>query len=167
MLRRIATALSWAPVALIVSDHVVSVHRARNSDMEPAVPSNALCVVRRTAVPRALSHGQVVAVVTADGSRNVLRRVVALPGDYVRPVQASASGRMTFVPPGFVWLEADEVAANVPGDSTVGKVPVACVMGHVTRTLPSGKLVEVCPTDRAFPSPNHQLYTVPYDLPRE
>lgn len=166
---RILTLLSWAPVAVVVSDFIGTIHWTNNDDMAPAVPLNSVCTIRRVRRYSSLKHGQVVALVTPDGKGTILRRVVGLPGDYVQVRDTHQKSRLTsasdmrFVPPGFAWVETD----NLPGKSTTAlftdePVPVAVIRGCAVRTFPSCHTVAVIPSDRAFPSNNHQSYFAPH-----
>lgn len=185
-LSRLATYLSWVPVAVVVYDRVGTVHCVRDVDMQPAVGRNTLCVLRRVR-PSSLAHGEVVAVMTADGSRTVLRRLVALPGDYVVPRRAARSASP--LPSGSggggdgidaggegvvgIGGEMEKKAQGryvPPGFVWVetdvyqsdalceGKVPLGVIRGRVTRILPSLQTIPNLPSDRAFPSNNKQLY---------
>lgn len=165
-LMRILTALSWAPVAVVVSDVVGTFHWTVTDDMHPAVQANRLCFIRRCRYLSTLRHGEVLALVSPDGSHIVLRRLIGLPGDYVCPRNAEVhqppTDDMRFVPPGFVWVETDNSPTSpAPPVFSDTSVPVAVVRGRVTYTLPSFRTVKVEPSDRAFPSNNRQLYTPP------
>lgn len=165
-LSRILTMLSWGPVAVVVNDFVGTVHWTMADDMQPAVEANRLCFIRRCRYLSTLKHGEVLALVSPDGSHIVLRRLIGLPGDYVRPrnfqVHQSPTSEMRFVPPGFVWVETDTSSAATPSSVfSDTSVPVAVICGRVTHTLPSFQPVKVEPSDRAFPSNNRQLYSPP------
>lgn len=154
MLRRVAWAvISWLPVGVVFSDNVATLHHVSDSEMAPAVAPNTLCLVRRSKRPSALVHGQVVAVRSVDGSRTMLRRVIGLGGDYVQP--RDTTDDLTFVPPGFAWLEADHPQTDTESEGTVA---IAIVVGRVTRVLPSGHAIAIIPSERAFPSGNQHLY---------
>lgn len=148
----VQTILSWAPVGILLSDTVGSLHYTSTSEMSPAVPVNSVCVIWRNKRTFSLTHGQAVAVKNADGSKTVIRRIVGLGGDYVKPRN---SNRLMYVQPGFVWLEAD-----CPHEETEceGDIPIAAIIGRVSHLLPSGHTIAIEPSERAFPSNNHQLY---------
>lgn len=167
VLSRILTTLSWAPVAVVVSDFVGTVHWTTTDDMDPAVGANRLCVVRRCRRLSTLRHGEVLALATPDGSHTVLRRLVGLPGDYVRSrntrADHSPANHMPFVPPGFIWVETDNDVSKLSSPHILSDtpVPVAMIRGRVTHVLPSFQSITVEPSDRAFPSNNRQLYVPP------
>lgn len=150
--RCVQTILTWVPVGILISDKVGTLHRTSTSEMSPAVPANSVCVIWRSKRTFSLTHGLAVAVKNAEGSKTVVRRIVGLGGDYVRPRN---NNKLVFVPPGFVWLEAD-----CPQEETEceGETPIAAVIGRVSHILPSGHTIAIEPSERAFPSNNHQLY---------
>lgn len=165
-LSRILTMLSWGPVAVVVSDFVGTLHWTMADDMQPAVEANRLCFIRRCRYLSTLKHGEVLALVSPDGGHIVLRRLIGLPGDYVRPrniqVHQSPTDGMHFVPPGFVWVETDTSSTTTPSSVfSDTSVPVAVIRGRVTHTLPLFQSVKIEPSDRAFPSNNRQLYSPP------
>lgn len=164
MLSRAAYLLSWAPVAVVLSDTLCTAHHERTTAMSPAVPQGATVLVSRAVRPATLSRGDVVTVSSADGRRRLLRRVIALPGDYVRTRAALLADApptrdtpLAVVPPGFVWLQADRRDADADGgdgehadSDDYGAVPVAMITGRATRFLPSGRRVASTKADRVF-----------------
>lgn len=149
ILRRAISALTWLPVAAVVSQTLVTIHPVRNSLMAPSLPADSYTLVSRSTQPHNLTRGEVVLVSDPCANGSHARRLVALPGDYVTHGPA-ASEKVAIVPNGFVWLEPDrrEDGVEAQVDSwTYGAYPVALITGRVTRLLPSGRLVERRPSD--------------------
>lgn len=127
MMRRLWSFLTYAPIGIVVHDNVATVHLETSDEMAPAVPRNTICVLTRDANASRIRRGEIVGVLRPDG-RMTLRRVVALPGDYVRELST-----MVVVPRGFVWLQSDG-RERIAHDST-GKTAVAMVVGRVRAAL--------------------------------
>lgn len=163
---RLCKYLQWLPVAILFSDTVATVHLAPDSNMDPQVARNTLCLVRRTKRPSAITHGHVVLVnAPHSASQKHLRRVIGVGGDYVRPSASHepTQKHLAFVPPGFLWVEPDSASSNTARSQYCnGLVPFALVAGRVTHILPSGRSVPIIPSDRAYPSSNRQLYAPPH-----
>lgn len=73
-LSHLATNLLWVRVGAVIC--------ARDVKMEPAVGRNKLCVFPCVS-PLSLEHRLVSTVMTVDGMRTVLLRLVELPEDYI------------------------------------------------------------------------------------
>jgi hypothetical protein len=52
-------------------------------------------------------RGELVTASNPESGEKLVRRVVALGGDYVRPLGETSGSRLVVVPTGFVWLECD------------------------------------------------------------
>lgn len=131
---RILSALSWAPVGVLISDTIATIHVVRTDSLTPAIQPNTPVLVTRA---RASSLARGDAVLLAHGAAC---RLSALPGDRVR----DAAGRMRVVPSGFVWVMGR-------GSEGEGRVPVAMVVGKIARRLPTGERVERVAVDNVFP----------------
>lgn len=167
MFARVATAISWLPVGVLLSDTLATIHITRSDDMHPHLKRNTPCLIRRTTRPDRLSAGDVVAVHLPDGSATVLRRLVALPGSSVIPRGSRTS---VYVPYGFVWVEPDTTSATPcpPPDSHItadGRIPIALITGRASHILPScTRVSRAVPNPRAFPphiAPPHELSELP------
>lgn len=178
MAKMLNTALrffSWTPVVIMFSDTIASVHVSSTEEMSPQVPPNSLCLVRPISHRKhssTLDHGHVVLVKPPHPtSKPVVRRVIALAGDYVQPQNHT---KLEYVPPGFAWLEADRCISTAHHEQHEynleynlqchGKVPVALIVGRVTNVLPSATPLTILPSTRVFPSANY--YGDSVELPR-
>ncbi|KAI0561431.1 Peptidase S24/S26A/S26B/S26C [Gracilaria domingensis] len=140
MITRILSFLSYVPLAIVFHDNVATMHIETTDDMEPTIPSNTPCIITRNAKPSNYRRGEILAIMAPDG-RLTLRRVVALPGDYVREARAT-----TIVPHGYIWVERDRDQTNCALPR--GKTPIALVTGRLTASfggnaavIPSKKVV--------------------------
>lgn len=165
MLSRVAYLLSWTPVAVVLSDKLCCAHHETTMAMAPAIPSGATVLVSRATSLKTLCRGEVVVISSMDGKRSLLRRVIGLPGDCVRPRAMSSAEDalpLTVVPHGFVWVQADvrELRACEQAEGKLrfvaedsddfGSVPAAMIKGRAIRFLPSFSRVVTKKVDRSF-----------------
>lgn len=161
----------WAPVAVLLSDTVATLHvtpaapSPSSSDIAE-IPGRSLCLVRRLVLPGVSSfgHGHVVLVQPPrPGARPVARRVVALGGDLVQRDYSEDQ----YIPYGFVYLESDpDPSASSFSSSSdhdqvcTGNVPRASIVGKVTHVLfPRFYALHLHPrpSSRVFPSQHVEL----------
>ena len=78
-------------------------------------------------------RGDVVTLAAPDGSRDLVKRVVGLEGDWIH----TADGRQVYITRGLCWVESDNRGGcAAPCDSNeFGPVPVALLRGTVKRVL--------------------------------
>lgn len=138
MRRHLVSLLSWAPVGVVVSDKLFTLHYDACGALAPSIARGSLLLISRLHAPQALVRGDPVLVDDVSGTRRLLRRVIALQGDYVRARDGDKPP--TIVPRGCVWLE------GCPDEC--GPVPAALVTGTVVAVVNAGKRVAREPSDR-------------------
>lgn len=140
MRRRLLISLfSWAPVGVLVSDKFFTLHYDEAGALSPSIAPRSLLLVSRLHAPHAAARGDPVLVDDLAGSARLLRRVIALQGDYVRPPHARDPPAI--VPKGHVWLDGGDAPHQRP-------VPAALVKGTVIAVLNPARRVEREPSDR-------------------
>lgn len=156
MRHRLLSFLSWTPVGIVISDKLFTLHYDAPGSLSPSIPSNSLVLVSRLhSTP--LSRGDAVLVDDLSGRHRLLRRVIGLPGDYIRlREQGEQESKTKIVPQGFVWLQADgkedarKRGEDVSDSDDFGAVPKALVTGKVLRVVNSGQDVSREPSDRVL-----------------
>ncbi|KAJ2579943.1 hypothetical protein GGH95_002847, partial [Coemansia sp. RSA 1836] len=127
-----------APVAIFVTDNVVSLQMISGRSMQPALnpDSNLLRrdvvlvdrMVQGEMAPRRLRRGDIVTLVSPyDPDLLLVKRIIAMPHDCVVPLGKPNS--FVRVPKGHCWVEGDESFHS--GDSTsFGPVSLALIRGR-------------------------------------
>jgi inner membrane protease subunit 2 len=127
-------AATAVPLLVAVTDNVVTLACCEGRSMQPTINRRAgdvtvVLLDKWSVRSGAVARGDVVVVNSPinDGSL-VLKRVLALGGDYVK--RASGRGDPVLVPKGHCWIEGDNTAMS--NDSNMfGPVPVAMVTARV------------------------------------
>ncbi|KAJ2890754.1 hypothetical protein IWW38_003961 [Coemansia aciculifera] len=127
-----------APVAIFVTDHVVSLQMINGRSMQPALnpDSNRLrrdvVLVDRTVqgemAPGRLRRGDIVTLVSPfDPDLLLVKRIIAMPHDCVVPLGKPTS--FVRVPKGHCWVEGDE-SFHSGDSSSFGPVSLALIRGR-------------------------------------
>jgi Signal peptidase, peptidase S26 len=155
MLRRAVLAASWLPVLVIANDSLGGVVRVP-PDYDGSLPPGSFLWVSRLRAGAMPARGELVALTSPEcRSDRLLRRVVALGGDLVRPRAESDGRRLVVVPAGSIWVECDldtSVAAtdHVRDSNEFGPVSASLVSGCVRYAAAAGhQFGFVAPNTRA------------------
>lgn len=139
-------AATAAPLVVAFTDNVATLACCEGRSMQPTINPRAgdvtvVLLDKWSARMGAFERGDVVIAncPTQDGNM-VLKRVLALGGDYVR--KAHGRGEHVLVPKGHCWIEGDNAAMSHDSNS-FGPVPVAMVTARV--------LCKVWPPSQAGP----------------
>ena len=131
--------LGTAPVVLAVNNLVGGVGGISGVSMQPTLnPGAARWMDDRVLLDRwsvVVNHrynrGDVVILKTPEGTTqggysNVVKRIVALEGDFVRAKRGKDKGRVMRIPPGNCWVEGDN-AQHSRDSNEFGPVPLALI----------------------------------------
>mmetsp|Transcript_31008 Transcript_31008/g.81419 ORF Transcript_31008/g.81419 Transcript_31008/m.81419 type:complete len:179 (-) Transcript_31008:361-897(-) len=141
ILKEVFTPLLYAvPIGLLAKYHLGTLAVIEGQSMSPTLnPSTKyrdVCFVLK-AIPTSKMadvRGRVVCLNAPDDSITVVKRIIALPGDYVRHRAKNGNDGLIKVPAGHVWVEGDNYP--VSRDSTqYGPVPIGLIEGHVTHVV--------------------------------
>ncbi|KAK9474895.1 peptidase S24/S26A/S26B/S26C [Dipodascopsis tothii] len=137
--RDVAIGLSWLPVAVWTSQHVVSLSVVDGQSMTPTLNPDSNELVRdvvavwkwrRSDAARAARDDIVVLRSPRDPETEVVKRVVAVGGDVVR---SRGRGTLQRVPEGHIWVEGDNVHSI--DSNHYGPVSEGLVVGRVTHVV--------------------------------
>ncbi|KAJ2750104.1 hypothetical protein GGI19_005294 [Coemansia pectinata] len=131
-------AIVTAPVAIFVTDNIVSLQMISGRSMQPALnpDSNRLWkdvvlvdrMVQGEMAPRRLHRGDVVTLVSPSNPDLLLvKRIIAMPHDCVIPLGKPNS--FVRVPKGHCWVEGDE-SFHSGDSSSFGPVSLALIRGR-------------------------------------
>lgn len=127
-------AVTAAPLVVAFTDNVATLACCEGRSMQPTINPRAgdvtvVLLDKWSARSGAVARGDVVIVnsPTQDGNL-VLKRVLALGGDYVK--KAHGRGEPVLVPKGHCWIEGDNPAMSHDSNS-FGPVPVAMITARV------------------------------------
>ena len=71
-------------ICYLLSHFVIQVYFVSGSSMEPSYSSGQPVLIRKFGLPDCLGHGDVVVIHREDLGRDIIKRIVAVPGDTVR-----------------------------------------------------------------------------------
>ena len=149
MARQLLRSLTWVPVGYAVGDLLVAVHRVEGASMRPTL--NPAGDADRAAAAAASSHDVVLAEKMSvrlyrwsrgdvvllrspvEPRRLLIKRIVALEGDFVSPPRASGLAAVR-VPAGHGWVEGDNGGAS-EDSGAFGPVPLAILQARAVAVV--------------------------------
>ena len=139
-LKRVAFA---TPVVFTLHQCVVSVAKVSGTSMQPTLNDaefpqrlptfqDHVLINRLSARRHSFVRGDIVTLWSPEASNTCLiKRVVGMPGDWVRVPTKTNKHQLKHVPPGHCWVEGDN--PNASRDSAIfGPVPLALLTGTVS-----------------------------------
>lgn len=117
--RPIAAMATTAPLVIAFSDHVATIGICEGRSMQPTINKSAshrtvVLLDKWSARANSLARGDVVILHSPvqDGAM-VLKRMLAVGGDYVSRFRANNDDEPVYVPKGHIWLEGDHTALSM------------------------------------------------------
>jgi inner membrane protease subunit 2 len=146
MARQLLRSLTWVPVGYAVGDLLVAVHRIEGASMRPtlnpdgsaaaaASPSHDVVLAEKMSVRLyRWSRGDVVLLRSpVEPRRLLIKRLVGLEGDFVKPPRASGLAAAR-VPAGHGWVEGDSGGAS-EDSGAFGPVPLALLQARAVAVV--------------------------------
>jgi inner membrane protease subunit 2 len=151
MARQLLRSLTWVPVGYAVGDLLVAVHRVEGASMRPALNPDSAAADSAAAAAASSSHDVVLAEKLSvrlyrwsrgdvvllhspvEPRRLLIKRLVALEGDFVSPPRAGGLAA-ALVPAGHGWVEGDNSGAS-EDSGAFGPVPLALLQARAVAVV--------------------------------
>ncbi|KAI8085737.1 peptidase S24/S26A/S26B/S26C [Thamnidium elegans] len=135
----VITALTWVPVAIFFVDHGYSYATVSGRSMQPTfnpdsnlMRKDIVLLNKWSTTDHKFDRGQVVTLTSpVDPKLLIIKRIIALPGDTVKPLRKDEA---VPIPAGHAWVEGDE-AFHSRDSNAFGTVPIGLISAKVTYIL--------------------------------